>query len=167
MNSLGLVQGGACPFSGRGRAEDRYATEFFSLKADLAAHVCDQWFVLSERHGVVAPDEEVDGVDRAFTDLQPGEQARWAMDVVSDVASRVRKREYERVHVFADRPMREALKERGGMLSRVSAAGAETTEPLAGIGGQDRQEQWLREQLDIRRGDDAEEAPDPAAEWSD
>ncbi|MFC7096178.1 DUF6884 domain-containing protein [Halobaculum marinum] len=158
METFGLVQAGACPFRGRGRARDRYATAFFSKKAELAELVCDEWVVLSERHGVLDPDEEVEGIDREFDELEPAEQARWSMDVVADVATRVRKQEYDRVVVFADRPTRDALKERGGLLSRMAAAGAKTIEPLAGIGGPDRQEQWLDEQLAIRR-----EAADPTA----
>ncbi|MFC7070245.1 DUF6884 domain-containing protein [Halobaculum lipolyticum] len=158
MQTFGLVQAGACPFRGRGRAIDRYATAFFTKKADLAALVCDDWVVLSERHGVLDPEAEVEGIDRAFDELEPAEQARWSMEVVADVASRVRKHEYDRVVVFADRPTRNALKERGGLLSRVSAAGAKTIEPLAGIGGPDRQERWLDEQLEIRR-----DADDPTA----
>lgn len=158
MQTFGLVQAGACPFRGRGRAIDRYATAFFTKKADLAELVCDEWVVLSERHGVLDPEEEVEGIDREFEELEPAEQARWSMEVVADVASRVRKHEYDRVVVFADRPTRDALKERGGLLSRVSAAGAKTIEPLAGIGGPERQERWLDEQLQIRR-----EADDPTA----
>lgn len=158
METFGLVQAGACPFRGRGTAIDRYATAFFTRKAELADLVCDEWVILSERHGVLAPDEEVEEVDREFTDLEPAAQARWSMEVVAEVASRVRKHEHDRVVVFADRPMRDALKERGGLLSRVAAAGAETVEPLAGIGGQERQEQWLDEQLAIRR-----DAADPTA----
>ncbi|MXR40957.1 hypothetical protein GRX01_06330 [Halobaculum sp. WSA2] len=158
METFGLVQAGACPFRGRGTAVDRYATAFFTKKAELADLVCDEWVVLSERHGALDPDETVEGVDREFTALEPAEQARWSMDVVADVASRVRKNEYDRVVVFADRPMRDALKERGGLLSRIAAAGAETVEPLAGIGGRERQERWLDEQLSIRR-----DAADPTA----
>ncbi|MFC7137120.1 DUF6884 domain-containing protein [Halobaculum litoreum] len=158
METFGLVQAGACPFRGRGRALDRYATAFFTKKAELATLVCDEWVVLSERHGVLDPDEEVEGIDREFTELEPAEQARWSMDVVADVASRVRKQEYDRLVVFADRPTRTALKERGGLLSRTAAAGAKTLEPLAGIGGRERQEQWLDEQLEIRR-----DAADPTA----
>lgn len=158
METFGLVQAGACPFRGRGTAVDRYATAFFTKKAELAELVCDEWVVLSERHGVIDPDATVEGVDREFTALEPAAQARWSMEVVSDVASRVRKHEHDRVVVFADRPMRDALKERGGLLSRIAAAGAETVEPLAGIGGRERQERWLDEQLAIRR-----DAADPTA----
>lgn len=158
METIGLVQAGACPFRGRGEVKDRYATEFFTKKAELAEYVSDEWVVLSERHGVVEPDEEVEGIDREFEELEPAEQARWAMDVVAEVASRVRKHEYDRVVVFADRTMRVALEERGGLMSRMAAAGAKTIEPLAGIGGRERQEQWLDEQLAIRA-----DASDPAA----
>ncbi|UIO98967.1 hypothetical protein Hbl1158_10520 [Halobaculum sp. CBA1158] len=159
METLGLVQAGACPFRGRGPAVDRYATAFFTKKAELADLVCDEWVVLSERNGVIDPDAEVEGVDREFTELEPAERARWATDVVAEVSSRVRKNEFDRVVVFADRPVRTALKDRGGLLSRVAAAGADTVEPLSGIGGRDRQERWLDEQLAIRR-----EAADPAAD---
>lgn len=158
METLGLVQAGACPFRGRGRAVDRYATPFFTKKAELAGIVCDEWVVLSERHGVVDPEEEIEGVDREFTSLEPAARARWALDVVAEVAGRLRKREFDRLVVFADRPMREALKERGGLLSRAAAAGAETVEPLAGIGGSEAQEGWLDEQLAIRAA-----AADPTA----
>ena len=158
MDTFGLVQAGACPFRGRGRAVDRYATAFFAKKAELADLVSDEWVVLAEGPGVVDPEAEVEGIDREFTELEPTEQARWSMEVVADVASRVRKHEYDRVVVFADRPMRDALKERGGLLSRMAAAGAKTIEPLAGIGGRERQAQWLDEQLAIRR-----DAADPSA----
>ncbi|WP_277552494.1 DUF6884 domain-containing protein [Halobaculum limi] len=167
MNTVGLVQAGACPFRGRGRAVDRYATTFFSKKADLARLTCDDWVVLTEGSGVVDPDAEVEGVDREFTALDPAEQARWSMAVVSEVASRVRKHEYDRVAVFADRPTRDALKERGGLVSRMAAAGAETVEPLAGIGDRERQERWLDEQLAIRRAEDSAANPDRSVETAD
>lgn len=149
MTTLGLVQVGpkSVPESvPAARASD---TEFFRLKREFARTVYDDWLVVSEEHGLLRPDEPVEHDGTPFATLPPAEQARWAMDVVTDLAALVRRNEYDEVAVLASREVREALIDRGGLRSRAGAAGASTTEPLAGFGEEERQRAWLAEQLEI------------------
>ena len=152
MPTLGLVQAGTPAPRAPTPAAEAYATEFFRLKREFARTCYDDWLVLSAAHGLVAPDEPVEREGTSFPEMKPAGRARWAMEVVTTLAATVRRNEYEEVAVLADRSVRETLIERGGLRTRVGAAGATMTEPLAGLGDEDRQRTWLEEQLSIRRG---------------
>ncbi|QLG62327.1 DUF6884 domain-containing protein [Halorarum salinum] len=151
MVSLGLVQAGPEPARTWTPAAEAYDTEFFRLKREFARRSYDEWLVLSAAHGLVEPDEVIERDEVDFADVKPAEGARWAMETVSELAALVRRNEFEEVAVLASRPVRETLVERGGLESRMAAAGARTVEPLAGLGDEDRQRNWLAEQLEIRR----------------
>lgn len=151
MPTLGLVQAGSDATREPAPAAEAYDTEFFRLKREFARTCYDDWLVISSAHGLLGPDETVERGGPAFADMEPADRARWAMDVVTELAATVRRNEYGEVAVLADRPVRETLTERGGLRTRVGAAGATMTEPLAGLGGEERQRTWLAEQLSIRR----------------
>ncbi|WP_313695203.1 DUF6884 domain-containing protein [Halorarum halobium] len=153
MRSVGLVQ--AIPNeplepAAAGSVDD---TEFFRLKREFARTSYDDWLVLAADAGVLGPAETVTPDGTTIEGMEPAARARWAMDVVGDVAAIVREQEYEEVAVLASRAMRTTLNERGGFRTRIGSAGASTSEPLAGFGGAERQQQWLTEQLEIRRRD--------------
>ena len=151
MPTLGLVQAGSDAPREPTPAGRAYDTEFFRLKREFARTCYDEWLVISGPHGLLEPDETVEREGVSFADMEPAERARWAMGVVTDLAARVRRNEYDEVAVLADRDVRETLIERGGLRTRVGAAGATMAEPLAGLGGEERQRNWLAEQLSIRR----------------
>jgi hypothetical protein len=153
MGSLAVVQAKAYDATGMGRkpAIRQYDSKFFNDKWELARYDHDEWYVVTPDHGLIEPTEEVEPDTELFAEFEPSEQARWSLDVVSDVAAEVRRHEYDPVVVYADLEMRNSMKDNASMESRLAAAGAKLIEPLAGLGPQDKQEKWLREQLEIRK----------------
>lgn len=157
MESLALVQGEAFAATGGTKpAEEQYDSEYFNMKLELARIDHDEVYVVTPENGMIKPNVRVPPDTYTFFDCEPGEQARWAMDVVSEVVAETRRHNYDPVAVYADREMRVAMRERANMKSRLSAAGAELLEPLAGLGDRDRQSKWLSEQLYLRHNDDTD-----------
>jgi hypothetical protein len=156
MESLAVVQGEAFAAVGGTRpAEEQYDSEYFNMKLALARHDHDEVYIVTPENGLVEPETEVPPDTYTFFDCEPGEQARWALDVVSEIVAETRRHNYDPVAVYADRGMRTAMKQNANMKSRFSAAGAKLMEPLAGLGDRDRQSKWLEEQLYIREHADA------------
>lgn len=152
MEVLGVVQASPTLAQKHAPADEAYATEFFRLKREFTRTAHDDWLVLSATHGLLEPDERVASDEVTFEEMQPAAQARWALDVVAELATVVRRNEYDEVAVLASRSVRNTLTERGGLRDRILAAGATVSEPLAGLGGEEHQQAWLVEQLEIRNG---------------
>lgn len=146
---MGLEATAATP--GRDPAAEGYDATYTNRKLALARFDHERVVVCTPSHGVIEPDEPVPPDTTTFEAMTPGEQSRWTLDVAGEVVQAVRREEYDLVAVYADRLVRSRLTGEAGLESRLAAAGAKLSEPLAGLGDRDRQTKWLGEQLAIRR----------------
>lgn len=67
-------------------AKDLYSSSYFSLKRELSEETCDAWYILSAKHGVISPDEEIEPYDASLdpsSDSYIGdyEAGKWAVRV--------------------------------------------------------------------------------------
>jgi hypothetical protein len=157
MESLAVVQAEAFAATGGEKpAEEQYDSDYFNMKLELARYDHDEVYLVTPENGLIKPNVVVPPDTYTFFDCEPGEQARWALDVVGELVAEVRRNSYDPIAVYADLEMRNAMKENASAKSRFAAAGARLMEPLAGLGDRDRQSKWLSEQLYIRRHADAD-----------
>ncbi len=132
-------------------AVEGYDSTYVNRKLELAARDHDEVMVCTPDHGLAIPDEPLPPDATGFGLMTPGEQSRWALDVAGELVKIVRREEYDVVAVYADREVRNRLKQDASLQSRLAAAGSRLVEPLAGLGDRDRQTKWLGEQLAVRR----------------
>lgn len=71
-------------------AEELYTSSRFRLCREVA-HVADSWYVLSAKHGLMAPATQVKPYDRSIGDLTTEERQQWTTLVVSQIAKAVGK----------------------------------------------------------------------------
>lgn len=81
---IAYVGCGAAKRDEQAPAADLYTSSYFSLKRELAQKLCDEWFILSAKHGVLSPDEEIEPYDASLdpsSDSYIGdyEAGKWAV----------------------------------------------------------------------------------------
>ncbi|MGW8178177.1 MAG: DUF6884 domain-containing protein [bacterium] len=63
------------------QAQYLYQSPMFKMSMAWIRKRCDEWAILSAKHGVVLPDQVLDPYDLKLSDLDRLEQAKWAMKV--------------------------------------------------------------------------------------
>ena len=61
---------------------EKYRSTYFGLKRDFAETLCDRWWILSAKFGLLESDHVIDDYDVAITD-DDVDTAQWAEDVLS------------------------------------------------------------------------------------
>lgn len=74
---VGLVGCSALKLDRPAAARTLYRSPLFRAAARHAERTCDAWFVLSARHGLVAPDQVVAPYDLRLADLPAAARAAW------------------------------------------------------------------------------------------
>jgi hypothetical protein len=64
---------------------EKYRSTYFGLKRDFAETLCDRWWILSGKFGLLEPDRVIDDYDVAITD--DVDTPLWAEDVLSALAA--------------------------------------------------------------------------------
>lgn len=67
----------------RARAKDLYRSPLWRGRHAYAESSGHPWFILSARHGLVEPDDELDPYDMALADLTADQRSQWGDDVVA------------------------------------------------------------------------------------
>jgi hypothetical protein len=110
---------------GRHRAQDIYRSELFLGRRRYAESVAAPWFILSAKHGLLAPDDEVDSYDVTLMDLSPSERAEWGRRVLAEVDRRLGPLSGKTVEIHAGFEYREYGVKRG-----LEMRGAKVVVPL-------------------------------------
>ncbi|AIB12901.1 hypothetical protein ABAZ39_13060 [Azospirillum argentinense] len=71
------------------RAEDLYVSDLFAKSRAFAERHGGRWFILSARHGLLAPDAVIAPYDQTLNRMKREERRRWADGVVREIGSRV------------------------------------------------------------------------------
>ncbi|WP_049969166.1 DUF6884 domain-containing protein [Haladaptatus cibarius] len=80
MRTLAIVNGSEEQYGGWRPAREQYASPQFRSKAKYA-ETCDDWRIVSEKHGLFSPDARI-GLDEAtLASLTPSERNDWARAV--------------------------------------------------------------------------------------
>ncbi len=65
------------------QARDLYISPLFQGRRRCVERTCDSWFVLSAKHGLVAPDTVLEPYDQTLKEVGRAERRRWSAAVLS------------------------------------------------------------------------------------
>jgi len=66
-------------------ARDLYCSDLFEKSRDFVERQRAQWFILSAKYGLVAPDEVVEPYNETLKDKTADERRRWASEVMQNL----------------------------------------------------------------------------------
>src|SRR5947208_14296482 len=70
-------------------AADLYISALFAGRGRWVAQTCDRWFILSAKHGLVAPEQVLEPYDETLTAKSRSERRTWSQSVIADLRSHV------------------------------------------------------------------------------
>lgn len=133
--------------AGRFAAKDLYCSMQFKWKRGIVERERAEWVILSDSHGLLEPNQEIDKYCCPKTLRQMGvaDRKKWADRVRPALIDRVkpfdRPKPFDRVIVFAGKFYVENLN------ADLASAGIEICAPLKGL-GQGKQSQWLKQEFE-------------------
>jgi len=71
------------------RARDLYQSPLFRLSRTYVEQRCEQWVILSAKHGLVFPDEVVEPYDQALADLDRLAWVAWCLSTRQQIVDRL------------------------------------------------------------------------------
>lgn len=75
----------ALPAGEKIAARDLYTGTLFCRASAYARAVCEEWYILSAKHGLVAPDTPLTSYDLSLYDLSARRRAIWAAGVMATI----------------------------------------------------------------------------------
>ena len=122
-----------------GPARDVYTSTLWQYRRAYAElHGCP-WYILSAKHGLLAPATWIERYDLSLADLSASERREWSLAVLDDLAAKVPTLDGKTIEVHAGMLYVEYGLEKG-----LRGAGAVVRRPLAHVVGQGRQYVWYR-----------------------
>lgn len=127
---VGLVSCSKAKLDRAAPARELYSASYvFERSARYVERLCDEWWVLSAKHGLVAPDTVLEPYDETLMGARTSTRKAWAQSVRDELRRR-----------YGDRPVRFVLM--AGRSYAGAVEGFDSDEPLAGLGTGHRR-QWL------------------------
>ncbi len=83
--SIGLVSCASRKRNQATAARDLYVSALFLKSRAYIESRCDQWFILSARHGVLDPDTRIAPYNESMSDKSRSERERWAIRACLDL----------------------------------------------------------------------------------
>lgn len=121
-----------------------YTSNYFELKRKYAKTCCDEYLILSAKHGLVQPGFYVtDDYDLTVTDLDGTGLSQWVSDVSSELRRIGKYHPEDTLVMLAGQDYLEPLE---GALSHLPN---EIEYPFEGTGGIGEQMGWLKDQIEI------------------
>ena len=82
---IALVSCVAAKLSTKALAKDLYISPLFRAKRAYAELTCDAWYILSAKHGLLRPNEEIEPYDLSLAELTQEERRTWGATVNYDL----------------------------------------------------------------------------------
>lgn len=67
-------------------AEQLYVSDLFDKSREYAQKYADRWYILSARHGLVAPDQVIARYDETLNDMRKPDRDAWAGRVLEQLS---------------------------------------------------------------------------------
>jgi hypothetical protein len=127
----------------RRAAKDLYVSALFVGRRSYVERSCDQWWILSAKHGLVHPDEALDPYDVTLKDEGRAARREWTAGMLAAIDERVRPVAGDVFEIHAGAEYREF-----GLVVGLRGRGCTVENPTEGM-GIGRQLQFYKE---ARRG---------------
>ncbi len=125
-----------------GPAQDIYTSTLWRHRREYAeSHGCP-WYILSAKHGLLAPDTWIEPYDLALAGLSAAERREWSLGVLDDLATQMQTLDGKIIEIHAGKPYVEF-----GLENGLRDAGAVIRRPLEHVAGPGRQFTWYREHM--------------------
>lgn len=82
-------------------ARDLYLSTLFAGRRAFVERTCDEWWILSAAHGLVAPDRMLDPYDVTLNDASDAERRGWSAEVMAQIDTLVAPRTGDVVEIHA------------------------------------------------------------------
>lgn len=125
MTEIYLVACASAKLAHAAAARDLYDSALFTKSRAFAERASDRWYILSAKHGLVAPDAVLEPYDMTLSRLGVAARRSWAGKVLRQLCSRVH--EGDRVTFLAGKRYREFLE------GPLRVTGLEVRIPLEGL----------------------------------
>ena len=123
-------------------AKDLYDSPLWRSRRAYAERFGTDWYILSAKHGLVAPEKTIAPYDLALTDLRAAERRTWSQKILDDLAATVPELRGSTIEIHAGKAYAEF-----GLEDGLDNLGAKVRRPLAHISGIGAQIAWYAEQL--------------------
>jgi hypothetical protein len=110
------------------RAADLYTSALFIGRRRWVEATCSRWYILSAKHGLVAPDQILDPYDETLTTQGRAARHTWAERVLEEIRSALGEVACYDFEVHAGAAYTDY-----GLQSGLESAGARVTRPTAGL----------------------------------
>ena len=122
-------------------ARDIYTSSLWQgRRAYAEAHGCP-WYILSAKHGLLAPDTWIEPYDLALDSLSAAKRREWSLGVLNDLAAQIETLDGKVIEIHAGKLYAEFGLEKG-----LRDVGAVVRRPLEHVVGTGCQIAWYREQ---------------------
>ena len=128
--------------SGPSPAKDLYDSRLWHSRRAYAERSGVPWYILSAKHGLLAPETTIAWYDLALKGLLSAERREWSRRVLDDLAAEVGSLRGLSVEIHAGKDYVE-----NGLEDGLRKAGAIVQRPLAHVPGIQSQRAWYDEQL--------------------
>lgn len=120
-------------------AKDLYTSDWFKKASTYGEKVSDSWYILSAKHGVLEPDQEIAPYDETLNEMGADQRRDWAVKVAQQLEEILQPG--DQVILLAGQRYREYL------LEPIRILGCDVKIPMKGlrIG---EQLSWLKEKLE-------------------
>jgi hypothetical protein len=88
VTTIGLVACGKGKLERPAAARDLYTGALFRKASAYSGATYDQWFILSAKHGLLAPDDWVEPYDLSLRHFSRDERRRWGERVLAEIERR-------------------------------------------------------------------------------
>lgn len=109
-------------------ARDLYVSTLFAGRRAFVEKTCDQWYVLSAKHGLVDPNTVIEPYDVALAAHSTRERRQWARAVIEELQQRVGDLGAHQFEIHAGSRYRNF-----GLVEQIGAAGASCEVPAEGL----------------------------------
>lgn len=119
-------------------ATDLYTSDWFKKASHYGEKVSDKWYILSARHGILEPQEEIAPYDETLNNMSADQRRAWARDVARELEEVLQPG--DQVILLAGKRYREFL------LEPIRILGCDLKIPMEGM-QKEEQIDWMETQL--------------------
>ena len=138
MAIIGLISCVSRKTPNAAQACDLYNSALFAKTKEYVKTLCDRWFILSAKYGLVPPNQIIEPYEETLNTKSRNDREHWASDVWEHLQSHLRPD--DQIVILAGKRYREFL------VPMITGFGCSVKVPMEGM-SIGRQLQWLSQQI--------------------